>query len=311
MTDPVADYLTRIRNAVQANHRIVDIPGSNMKREMTRILMEKGYILNFKFEEDTRIGSPIEGHRYTQEKAMYVDNMKLQAFFPIALDNYDIYKNAAYDIYKSKLENTFYTKHKDMKMNLLLHWADLYSPTENIGLSFFTDRLNTYSHGPDHPFTLTMAFGGESGFYNGYLPLKGPKNVKYSIYPHGGDCYKADIWKKAKEYNEQMKAHLHLPNQSLNSERSLLSFKDETADVTTIMVKGDDIWVRLFNPTQEAKNYVLNWNAKVTAVQEISPDGYTIFDTLKTQKKSDFTKVTVPLQGMGIKTLRFTGVSSN
>jgi len=52
MTDPISDYLTRIRNAVQANHRIVEIPGSNLKREMTKILHEKGYILNYKFEED-------------------------------------------------------------------------------------------------------------------------------------------------------------------------------------------------------------------------------------------------------------------
>ena len=57
MTDPVADYLTRIRNAVQANHRIVDIPGSNLKREMTKILKEKGYILNYKFEEDKLQGN--------------------------------------------------------------------------------------------------------------------------------------------------------------------------------------------------------------------------------------------------------------
>ena len=57
MTDPVADYLTRIRNAVYANHRIVDIPGSNIKREMTKILMEKGYILNYKFEEDKLQGN--------------------------------------------------------------------------------------------------------------------------------------------------------------------------------------------------------------------------------------------------------------
>jgi small subunit ribosomal protein S8 len=51
-TDPIADYLTRIRNAVIANHRIVEIPSSNIKREITKILFEKGYILNFKFEDD-------------------------------------------------------------------------------------------------------------------------------------------------------------------------------------------------------------------------------------------------------------------
>ena len=52
MTDPVADYLTRIRNAVSAKHRVVDIPASNLKKEITKILFDKGYILNYKFEDD-------------------------------------------------------------------------------------------------------------------------------------------------------------------------------------------------------------------------------------------------------------------
>jgi len=51
-TDPIADYLTRIRNAVMAKHRVVEIPTSNMKREITKILFDKGYILNYKFEND-------------------------------------------------------------------------------------------------------------------------------------------------------------------------------------------------------------------------------------------------------------------
>ena len=51
MTDPISDYLTRLRNAIQANHRVVEIPASNIKKEITKILFEKGYILNYKFEE--------------------------------------------------------------------------------------------------------------------------------------------------------------------------------------------------------------------------------------------------------------------
>ena len=50
-TDPIADYLTRVRNAQMAGLRVVDIPASNMKRAITKILHEKGYILNFKFED--------------------------------------------------------------------------------------------------------------------------------------------------------------------------------------------------------------------------------------------------------------------
>jgi len=52
MTDPIADYLTRLRNAIMANHRVVEVPASNLKKEITKILFEKGYILNYKFEED-------------------------------------------------------------------------------------------------------------------------------------------------------------------------------------------------------------------------------------------------------------------
>jgi len=52
MTDPVADFLTRIRNAVMAGHKVVEIPSSNLKKGITRILYEKGYILSYKFMEE-------------------------------------------------------------------------------------------------------------------------------------------------------------------------------------------------------------------------------------------------------------------
>ena len=55
-TDPIADYLTRIRNASKAGHKVVMIPSSNTKKEMTKILKDKGYILNYKFEEDNKQG---------------------------------------------------------------------------------------------------------------------------------------------------------------------------------------------------------------------------------------------------------------
>lgn len=55
-TDPIADYLTRIRNAVMARHRVVEIPASNIKKAITKILFEKGFILNYKFEDDNKQG---------------------------------------------------------------------------------------------------------------------------------------------------------------------------------------------------------------------------------------------------------------
>ncbi len=66
-TDPVADYLTRIRNAVAANHRVVEIPASNLKKEMTKILFDQGYILSYKFDDSTVQGTIKIALKYTKE----------------------------------------------------------------------------------------------------------------------------------------------------------------------------------------------------------------------------------------------------
>jgi small subunit ribosomal protein S8 len=57
MTDPIADYLTRIRNAVMARQKVVEIPASNLKKEMTKVLFDKGYVLNYKFVDDKLQGT--------------------------------------------------------------------------------------------------------------------------------------------------------------------------------------------------------------------------------------------------------------
>lgn len=66
-TDPISDYLTRIRNAVRANHRVVEIPASNLKKDMTKILFEQGYILSYKFDDSTVQGTIKIALKYNKE----------------------------------------------------------------------------------------------------------------------------------------------------------------------------------------------------------------------------------------------------
>jgi small subunit ribosomal protein S8 len=66
-TDPIADYLTRIRNAVRANHRVVEIPASNLKKDITKILFEQGYILSYKFDDSTVQGTIKIALKYNKE----------------------------------------------------------------------------------------------------------------------------------------------------------------------------------------------------------------------------------------------------
>jgi small subunit ribosomal protein S8 len=73
MTDPIADLLTRIRNGIRAKHKVVEIPASNMKKGITKILFEKGYILNYKFEDDGpqgKIKIALKYHPETKQPAI-------------------------------------------------------------------------------------------------------------------------------------------------------------------------------------------------------------------------------------------------
>ena len=74
VTDPIADYLTRLRNAISAKHKVVEIPASNIKKEITKILMDKGYILNYKFVDDKKQGTikiALKYHPQTKESAIH------------------------------------------------------------------------------------------------------------------------------------------------------------------------------------------------------------------------------------------------
>ena len=72
-TDPISDYLTRMRNAIAANHKVVEIPTSKIKKEITKILFDQGYILNYKFVDDTNPGIikiALKDHPVTKQSAI-------------------------------------------------------------------------------------------------------------------------------------------------------------------------------------------------------------------------------------------------
>ena len=92
MTDPIADSPTRLRNAIMAHHRVVEVPASNLKKEITKILFEKGYILNYKFIEDGPQGTIKVALKYdpvTKANAI----KKLQRVSSPGLRKYTGYKN--------------------------------------------------------------------------------------------------------------------------------------------------------------------------------------------------------------------------
>ena len=92
MTDPIADYLTRLRNAIQAKHRVVKIPASNLKRDITKILFDKGYILNYKFVDDGPQGSIMIALKYDPVNKVNAIKKLIRVSSP-GLRRYAGYKN--------------------------------------------------------------------------------------------------------------------------------------------------------------------------------------------------------------------------
>ena len=92
MTDPIADYLTRLRNAIQAKHRVVEVPASNLKKEITKILFEKGYILNYKFVEDGPQGTIKVALKYDSVNKVYEIKMLIRVSTP-GMRKYTGYKD--------------------------------------------------------------------------------------------------------------------------------------------------------------------------------------------------------------------------
>jgi small subunit ribosomal protein S8 len=86
-TDPIADYLTRVRNAVKANHRVVEIPASNLKKEITKILFDQGYILSYKFDDSTAQGTIKIALKYSKDTKESVIK-KIQRISKPGLRNY-------------------------------------------------------------------------------------------------------------------------------------------------------------------------------------------------------------------------------
>ncbi len=75
-TDPIADYLTRVRNAFRANHRVVEIPASNLKKSITKILFDQGYILSYKFDDSSVQGTIKIALKYDENKQSVIKKIQ-------------------------------------------------------------------------------------------------------------------------------------------------------------------------------------------------------------------------------------------
>ncbi|WP_276091547.1 glycoside hydrolase family 38 C-terminal domain-containing protein [Pedobacter sp. JY14-1] len=201
-------------------------------------------------------GSPGIGADYRQhdqwkpeqlQKAFYNDRYKLSALFPLQLNKQNVYKNAAFDVLKSRLNNTFFNSWDSIKNNIIVNWIDVTEVNDERGVALLTDHTTSYSHDENGILGLTIQYSG-MGLWGRNYTISGPTEVNYALLPHSGKWDKANIWTESLKWNE--------PLQLVNgwagaSSGSLLSLSKTGYEVSSIQHNNNELVFRLFNASAD------------------------------------------------------------
>lgn len=262
----------------------------------------------FTYDQETWIGDPWdikpENRRSERRRSHHDGRWKLQAFFPIPFKNQAIYKNAAFDVCKSRNQDTYFQRWDEIKHNIVLNWVDVVDEQQKQGLAVFSDHTTAYTHGPDHPLALVMGWGWEGGFWWAKCPLKGTQQVSYAILPHGGKWDEAQLSGENHRWNEPLLAQIMNGESGGTAERSLVSVSGGGIEVPTLLMDGRQLLVRLFNAEGDGAERTVSLGAKPVRVELVELDGRVIRQLRLRRAASGRYEVTVALPRFGIRTLR-------
>ncbi len=201
--------------------------------------------VRFNYQQETWIGDPWdikpEDRRSEPRRSQNDGRWKLQAFFPVSFRNQSIYKNAAYDVCKSRNTDTFFQRWDEIKHNIVVNWVDVFDDRSKTGLAVLSDHTTAYTHGPEHPLALVLGWGWEGGFWWAKRPLEGITQISYALIPHQGLWDEAGIWEETARWHEPLVPFLLQGAASANSSaRSLLGIEAPGIEIPTIQVDGDE-----------------------------------------------------------------------
>ena len=262
------------------------------------------------YERDTRIGDPWEmtpEDRLTERrKSQHDGRWKLQAHFPTRGENQAIYKNAAYDVCRSRHEDTFFQRWDEIKHNILLDWVDAVDECEGLGLAVFSDHTTAYTHGAGHPLALVLAWGAEGGFWWGKQPLRDVQEIRYAVVPHTGRWDKDQIATRNGRWKEPLLARL-LGDAAPRKPGSASFLETEAGiPIPTLLVEDGRLLVRLFNEEGSDSQHTVSFGISPSRVELVELDGRVVEDLPLTEGPGGRAQVSLALPRFGIRTLRCT-----
>jgi alpha-mannosidase len=263
----------------------------------------------FTYDQDTWIGDPWdikpEDRRTERRRSPHDGRWKLQAFFPVPFRNQAIYKNAAYDVCRSRNRDTYFQKWDEIKHNIILHWVDVVDEQQKLGLAMLSDHTTAYTHGPDHPPALVMGWGWEGGFWWGKCPLRGTQQVSYALIPHTGSWDEARISNESSRWNEPLLAQI-VDGQPRNTDhsRSLVSVSGQGIEIPALLFQGRNLSVRLFNGEGDAAERTVSLGVRPLRVDLVELDGRVVRQLEVRAGSGGRYDVKLSLPRFGIRTLR-------
>jgi len=240
-------------------------------------------------------------------RAFYNDRFKLNVLFPVNLKSPVLYKNAPFDVCRSKLDNTFYNTWDSIKHNIVLNWIDLTEGDNKQGFALLSDHTTSYSYGENYPLGLTVQFSG-NGLWGRDYRIDGTTSIRFAIIPHRGEWDKSDIPNESLRWNEPL-VYSFLENTALKS-ASLIDINNTGYEISAAYLSGNNIIVRFFNASGDKSPQIIKFGTHLSKIEEIDLNENTIA-TLNTVKTSAGVDLKLEIPRFGLKTLRLTKEQSN
>ena len=267
----------------------------------TVTLNQSSEIIDFSLQIDWNNNTGIGEYRQTSDwmanrRAFYDDRFKLNVLFPARLNHPALYKDAPFDVCKSRMENTFYNTWDSIKNNIILHWVDLEQADGGYGLALFSDHTTSYSYGTDFPLGLTLQYSG-IGLWGVNYAITQPLNVNYALLPHRNTWNEAGVETKNTEWNEPPVV-VKLKKSEMK-EQSFLQFNRLGYEISACKPDGDQaVTLRIFNSESDEKPVKIDFNFPVKSCTEIALSGKI---QSVCQIKNNSLEISIP--HFGIKTL--------
>ncbi|MEX2400194.1 MAG: hypothetical protein WD423_05440 [Rhodothermales bacterium] len=306
-TDAAADVEIRENGPIRAVVRIEGRVGDARYRTDVSLLEGEPQIdfhATLYYDDETWIGDPWdiepENRRTERRKSHHDGRWKLQAFFPTPGDH-TIYKNAAYDVTRSRLDDTFFQGWDEIKHNIVVDWVDAVDASSGRGLAVFSDHTTAYTHGPEHPLALVLAWGWEAGFWWGKQPLEGVQRIHYAAVPHAGSWDAARLSELNARWKERPIPRL-LDGEPTATRVSLIEASDGL-EIPTMLVEDGHLIVRVFNAEATGNVHAITFGRRPASVALVELDGRHV-ETLDVIDVDGRPGVQLEMPRFGLRTLR-------